>query len=375
MRQNHIIMIKKYLVRVLGVGVYTALLFELMSFFFLFLGFGKVFVPSYSWSAVRYHREVRETPQEFGHWYQPDISATVGMNRYLSCPFYSIDTNSYGARDIERTQQSDDVRVFVLGDSYLEGVGVDVEARMTNQLEDLSGREHLNFAINNTGSMHHWRVYETFGGDFEHDAILIGIYPKNDLFVDADINKKLSQYAAYSGDFLVGDYPNYEVKHHKGYTGATWSTYVRAFLREYTNSYHVLQTTFINIRASLTDTVRINQTTSAYHHFTDEEFLRFVTPLGYIAEDASDKDIYLFSIPWAADIQAYDGVTPPFTQQMNEFAAQYDNVSYFDLLGVLHDQMGEEYSELYQPCFDPHFSEYGNQFIAKILFENLELYK
>ena len=80
---------------------------------------------------------------DYGVWHQPGISA-----RHVSrCFDVEVRTNSLGARDIERSRESDRPRAIFLGDSFSEGWGVPEAERLSNRLETASGFEHLNFAI------------------------------------------------------------------------------------------------------------------------------------------------------------------------------------------------------------------------------------
>src|SRR5262245_62400166 len=78
-------------------------------------------------------------------------------------------SNSYGARDVERTLTSDRPRVLVLGDSMTEGLGVALEQRFTNLLERETGIEHLNFATSGDfGTTQYYLLYKTLASKFSH---------------------------------------------------------------------------------------------------------------------------------------------------------------------------------------------------------------
>jgi hypothetical protein len=56
------------------------------------------------------------------------------------CYTVEYDTNSYGARDVERSVHSSAPRTIVLGDSFIEGLGTSADVRLTNILERDTGR-------------------------------------------------------------------------------------------------------------------------------------------------------------------------------------------------------------------------------------------
>ena len=120
-------------------------------------------------------------------------------------------SNSYGFRDVERERFANQSRVVVLGDSFIEGVGVETSERLTNLLEDNTGKPHLNFGMaGNFGPTQFMLAYQSLASSFEHDAVLIGILPAND-FIDDDYELGHQGMANRYRPYLVGEYPNYEL--------------------------------------------------------------------------------------------------------------------------------------------------------------------
>ena len=118
------------------------------------------------------------------------IDPVVGIWRYPSTTFHHktdcIDqtyvTNSAGARDPERMQQSAATRrVVVLGDSMVEGFGVADGERMTDILEARTGIEHLNFGVAGSfGTVQEWLFYREYAGRYDHSDIFLFVLPAND---------------------------------------------------------------------------------------------------------------------------------------------------------------------------------------------------
>ena len=83
------------------------------------------------------------TPHKiFGVWHSPNSNYRRDIMTKVICK-----ANSYGAADIERKKlnASSKKRILVLGDSFVEGKGVNQRHRYTNRLESHTGLEHLNF--------------------------------------------------------------------------------------------------------------------------------------------------------------------------------------------------------------------------------------
>ncbi|MEM8863484.1 MAG: hypothetical protein AAGD96_34685 [Chloroflexota bacterium] len=346
--------------------------FELFSLSFLYLNPQAELaprLPSYHWNNVLVPKETKVISTEIGNWYQSDLNLKISFNRFAGCNPYHLITNSYGSRDAERALSSSSTRVIVLGDTMMEGMGVDVSYRISNLLESRSGIEHLNFSLKNTGSLHHLETYKALASEFDHDAIIVGLFPYDD-FIDADMDKKTKFDASYSGQFLIGDYPNYEIVTHVPEIQKNDDfVYVEALLHEYTYSWHFLL--YLRNRSKS----KSFDSPSAYYFHAEDEFLKFSYPLEQLALLAPDKDIYLVSIPYLNDLKSYqNGTTAPFTQKMSDFADQYSNVMYFDLLQPISGHASDNPEELYFSCNKQHFSEQGYSLTADILYESLPIY-
>jgi lysophospholipase L1-like esterase len=108
---------------------------------------------------------------------------------------YLFKTNDQGLRyrTIPRVKTANQYRIFVSGDSYTEGFGVDAEHRFTDLLEDkfkTSSKSILfiNGGLGGTGTLEHGRLFLNIGLKYNPDALLICVFP-NDL---SDTPKKLA---------------------------------------------------------------------------------------------------------------------------------------------------------------------------------------
>jgi hypothetical protein len=123
----------------------------------------------------------RTEHHDWGAWHKPSSTATHIDN----CFSVAYRSNSYGARDRERSVAADTKRAIMLGDSFVEGFAVDEEARLSNLLERDLGIEILNFGMTHFGPLQYQILYENLAKGFDHDAVLIGFLPEND-FTDND---------------------------------------------------------------------------------------------------------------------------------------------------------------------------------------------
>ncbi|MBA5867362.1 MAG: hypothetical protein GDA67_11790 [Nitrospira sp. CR1.3] len=103
-------------------------------------------------------------------------------------------TNSAGFHDIERAVEkgSDDYRIVVLGDSYIEALQLPIAEGFTQQLERLLARqvkgrnvEVINLGVSGSGPAQYYRILEKKGLAYKPDLVVMAVFPDND-FWDSD---------------------------------------------------------------------------------------------------------------------------------------------------------------------------------------------
>ena len=109
-----------------------------------------------------------------------------------------VSVNSHGMRDREYDAQKPpgSLRILALGDSWTFGVGMKNEDTWPKRLEALLDSPELPVAVMNTGvsgyeTYHEAFYYKELAPEFQHDFVLIGIYPVN------DVHAKDKTYARY----------------------------------------------------------------------------------------------------------------------------------------------------------------------------------
>ena len=123
----------------------------------------------------------RTEHDDWGSWHKASSVAHHTSN----CFAVTYRSNAYGARDRERSIGSARGRAIVLGDSFVEGYGVDDGRRMTDLLGARLGYEMLNFGSVDFGPLQYELLYERLARRFEHDLVIVGVLPQND-FLDDD---------------------------------------------------------------------------------------------------------------------------------------------------------------------------------------------
>ena len=152
------------------------------------------------------------TLELYAHWFvwtdeAPNLSAYVEdmmLGKRLAPGFVGMHTkvpisiNSHGMRDreYEARKPPGSLRILALGDSWTFGAGQKVEDTWPKRLEARLDRPERPVAVMNTGvsgyeTFHEAIYYEELAPEFEHDLVLVGIYPVN------DVHAKDRKYARY----------------------------------------------------------------------------------------------------------------------------------------------------------------------------------
>ncbi len=325
-------------------------------------------IPSYlSPSTNTFHSDINK---DFGVWHKPNSS----YQHQKTCFNVKYTSNQFGARDQERKIATTNERVVVLGDSFIEGFGVEKEFRLTDLLESSTGIEHLNFGTSgNFGTIQQSILYKSLAIRFKHNYVLIGFLPNND-FKDDDLSFGMRVYSKRYRPYYKGSYPNYKVIYFKSDFNSTTSIThsLKAYLRNYTFSYNVasyFKRLFIYKRQQGAENY------SGYFDYTPEELLRTRYSIKSIVDTANshNKKVFLFTIPVKNDFTraGNENEAPPLYLDFKKMSKEI-GFEYIDLLPYMMNEIDEEKS-FFHTC-DGHWNAYGNKVASKILLNKLPFY-
>lgn len=293
----------------------------------------------------------------FGVWHRPN------GHFFHQGGCYSVEyvTNSYGARDVERSLHSSQPRTVMLGDSFVEGLGLSSEERLSNILERDTGREHLNFGTGGDfGPLQYALVYKTLAAKFDHDEVLVGVLPDNDFHdMDLDFGKiyEAGRYRPYYAKDLSIVYEG----HFQPNAGEGFWDHVEAVLRAYLASYHVGQ--YIYSRMYW----RTRGVYSGYNDYTDADLARLKKALQDIKStaDAHGARVAVFLIPRANDFQRLHQAGTNRLGPVMERWGQDVGIPVKDLLPDMDGRSKGDYHSYFLSC-DGHWSARGNAVAAEI---------
>ena len=310
--------------------------------------------PSYH---VGYNEFWTDNNPAFGMWHRPN-----GHFIHKSgCYSVEYDTNSYGARDVERSVHSSAPRTIVLGDSMIEGVGQPADKRLTNILEKDTGREYLNFGSGSFGPLQYALLYKTMALKFDHNFVLVGVVPDND-FHDMDYpfekaHGQANEYRPYYADNLSVFYSG----HFNPNQGEGFLDHVEAILRAYLASYHIGQYIY-----SQSYWWRVSPY-SGYHDYNNVDIARLEKALDDIkaTADVRGAKVGVILIPHAIDFQRMHKTGTNPLGPLVEKWGQANDVAVKDLLPEMDSMSGGNFLA-YSLC-DGHWSERGGAIAAQIL--------
>lgn len=329
-------------------------------------------LPTYSWeNAQGFWFDLHPT---FGTWHLPQHH----YRQKKSCFDIDYYTNTAGFRDQERQLENKSSRVLVLGDSFMEGFGVDTAQRMSNLLQKTKG-PHLNFGLaGNFSPTQYLLLYQSVASKYDHDAVLVGLLPAND-FLDDDIEVVAQHGTNRYKPFLVGAYPDYQIEYHQDNLELSAATPkalhpLKKMLANYTHAYHffyyfkALQRARAYYESSAAQAAVPN-----YFNFTTPQYQRLRYCLEKLRIATEGKPLMLISIPNLQEINQYQ------KEQLNPLAdslqllAQQVDFAYLDLLPHFAQLPTDQKDSMFLPC-DGHWSPRGHAFAAQLVQEHLPYY-
>lgn len=353
----------------------TFLLLELSLWAYTKIASPKIELPTYSLENTQsFWFDLNES---FGTWHLPNHK----YRQKKTCFDILYQSNEHGFRDKKRAFSSNAKRVLVIGDSFIEGVGVTTDVRLSDQLEKSTKIPHLNFGLaGNFGPTQAVKLYESYASKFKHDAVLVGILPAND-FIDDDyeLNKKIgsNRYKPY----WKGEYPNYQLVYfqdslHKSAVNKQDLKPFKKVLKNFTYSYNYLLylKTQFKQRISNEDQVVSKIFVPSYLKYRPAQMNRLKYSLIQLKKEAAGKKLMVFTIPTAEEIIAFKSQQKnPLGKELTAFCAN-NNIEYLDLLPQSSLLSNNEIKELFLPC-DGHWSAKGNRFAKEKIEAYFNFYK
>lgn len=302
----------------------------------------------------------------FGAWHMPDATVSVatanGEVRYVS--------NAHGMRDRPRSLKSTALeRVAVLGDSFVEGVGVEAADRVADILEERTGIEFLNFGTaGGFGSVQEWLLYRHMASHYDHSRVFLFCLPDNDFADNRAPRTSTTRYRPYlqpEGDTYRVVYPFPFDRLQERQRDLPWGRRFRNQVLNHWCTANVLNDLqFREIRKSL-------RLSSSYDVYSAGDLKKLLYTYEQILNLARPRPLTLFVIPRDADFkaQAAGRHQGRIVADLVAFAAQHEGIRIVDLMPGFLAHM-KEHGVSHRAFFlehDPHWSPLGHAVAADIV--------
>ncbi|HEV2185906.1 MAG TPA: hypothetical protein VGR70_01785 [Stellaceae bacterium] len=302
--------------------------------------------------------------QPWGAWHHPNVIS----HQQKACFSVSLRSNSFGARDRERDLDGSPHRTIVLGDSFVEGLGVEAAERVSDLLELRLKREFLNFGAQyDFGPLQYQIIYDRLASRFSHDQVLILFLPDND-FTDNDLewwrryrldfNRRYRPYYQAVGD---GYAPYYPVPNPKDAAAHAAPPGLLATIGD-----TIIENSWIVAAyrdASFSHSRPAHY--SGYFDFTDAQLKAVLWSFVQIKKLAGERNVTIAIIPRRSDFArvAAEG-NNRLGDIMKRFGAE-NGIDIVDLLPLM-PAIEPDTEKLFLPC-DGHWSALGNRVAADVL--------
>ncbi|CAN5866725.1 hypothetical protein BH11BAC4_BH11BAC4_02640 [soil metagenome] len=352
------------------VTIITYLLIELVCFIFIKVKFKAAHFPqfSYQYNYNRYDFTIAELDPVWGTWHYKET-----YTEKKQCFEAAYHINSVGARDKERIRNADINRIIFLGDSFIEGYGLNEPERLTDQLEKITKKEVLNFGCGYFTPTQEYLLYKNLAAGFSHNTIVIGILPFNDLMEDDTSFHEKDRFIHYQPYFQRND-SGYQLLYREGQLSKstfnkqgyfalqnTTKQRTNRFLKEFSFWYNIYQ--FIKTNKPVVNSVE--KPFSGYYDYTEPQLDKLKFILGKLKEAAPGKRVIIVTIPVYNDFLRYKetgGVS--ISAEIGRYCIG-NKMEYIDLLPAFAERTKDP-SILYFTC-DGHWNATANKMAAEII--------
>lgn len=284
----------KKIKRLLFSGLITFLLLEVSLALASHAGLLNIIMPTYSLPSSE--DLLPERSFLYGYRHEPGGNYEIKKN----CLHNYYQFNELGFRDKLPSKKDSSSRVIVLGDSFMEGIGVAEEERLSDLLEKESGIEHLNFAMADKGPTQSYVIYEALASTYSHEAVLLALFPTNDL-IDDDPNIGKSETSIRP--CWIGEAPDYELSFvPENAPGRKEASSWKHFLKRFTYTYDALYYLKESIKYALQSKDLFPPVD--YYHYTEAQINRLQHSIIKIKEKAGSRPLIVLCIPSKMDLNA-----------------------------------------------------------------------
>ena len=305
---------------------------------------------------------VNETPkysfeEKFKHdWIEKDENGIVWhkknyTTRHVSrCFDVEYKTNNIGARDDDDYFKNDPrSAIMLIGDSFAEGPGVELEKIFAKVVESKINKKVLNFGNAGTEPISQYKKYKSDNIDYNFDELIYFFLPQNDWKSEKKEDHSIIE--------------NSEDKDNYKFQFSNFKYHIADLLARFTYSYNFIKSLYLVLD------IKLNYGYENISYFIKDKEL-VDTTLNYIEKIINSKDkvkSYIVIIPTIYDIEIYKETNYKdlYWYKKIQLLSKKNNSTLIDLL----DYIDYKKKHLYFHSCDGHWSEYGNIFASNIFLK------
>ena len=287
-----------------------------------------------------------------------------------SCYDAIYTSNEVGARDSSFSINSSN-DVILIGDSFAEGYGVNLNNTSQKYIEDLTGLNVLNFGVSkNFGVVQYYQIYTNFAKNYKHNKLIIFFLPSND-FGENDYDnwqgsKRYRPYYKKNGDNNYEIFiPSEAVKNYKSQTRK-----VKKIFKDYFWTSGLFINLNYNYKIYRAKKKYGKDTFSGYFDSNLDQQKAAIYFIKKVIKEAN-IDTYLVSIP---RLQDFDKLNKGenlhdvyWINSLNNISKNNKNFTFIDLIKYPISNL----NDLYLKC-DGHWTPKGNEWAAEIISKYLK---
>jgi hypothetical protein len=332
--------------------------------------------------------EWRNEKNIWGAWHK-----NLFTQKHISdCFDANYETNSIGARDDEFDfLTTKNVKTWILlGDSMSEGYGVNKKYIFETVVEKEKNLNLFNFSSGGDfGPLQYYLIYKNLAKKYNHNGIIIGYFPQNDLtdnnyyiWKNSGMNLffNLERYRPYSSK--KGEQFNYFIPKNAipqndfNYVKNSTKSYFAKILIENTWTSNTIRT-FLHLHKRTTN--ENNKEIKNYQNVNYSSFYDYEKNLldenifwiKKIIDESKELEKILIVLPSKNDIKRFlNNKDNSNIFKDIEFALNPEKNKKIKIINPLK-QLPNNYEDIFLKC-DGHYSAYGHKWIANILNESIE---
>ena len=328
--------------------------------------------PNYQYGKSTHYLDINNT---FGTWHIPNSS----FRHIKNCYNVRYDFNSIGARDDE-FENNDINSIFAIGDSYLEGYGLNKEDLITNKIEKIINQNILNFGTSGYfGTTNARLLYDYYGKNYKHSLILHVVSIPSDFEDDNyGLNKTLKTTQNRYRPYLINHKGNYIIEYSNKNLNLDNNKKInlKDLLGSYTNFYHLLRLlkSYYNYsKISKEPKKNLKKTTNHYEDYNPEVLKIMKENFLHIKEESlknNAKYMIILLPDYNTVVSNLDKVETKLSSQLSSYSKMH-NIYFLDTMKKIKSNK-IDINKLYYTnekdydC-DSHITPYGSNMYSEII--------